>query len=166
VIYSISNGYLFLAGNEKMASTISKNANISSATIIEDPVHIGPGCAIQAKSIGRYVFINVGTCIFPSVTVGRFSTFARNCQIAGVEHPIHHLSTSFFRISRDSFPHDPLAQSAEKLKVEPWSSRRKVQATLIGNDVWVGAAALVLKGLTVGDGAVFKIGSTALIPLQ
>jgi len=30
---------------------------------------------------------------------------------------------------------------------------------VIGNDVWVGAAALVLKGVTVGDGAVIGAGS-------
>jgi len=146
-----------------MASTISKNANISASTVLEEPVHIGPGCSILASSIGRYAYINVNTCIFSHVKVGRFSTFARNCQIGGTEHPIHHLSTSFFRISPDAFPHDPLAQSAEKVKIAPSPrfSERKTRGitTVIGNDVWIGASALVLKGVNVGDGVVIGAGS-------
>jgi len=125
---------------------------------LEDPVHIGLGCSIQATSIGRYTFVNIGTCIFEHVRVGRFSSFARNCQIAGAEHAIHQLTTSSFRMNRHWFPDDPLAQAAERVKPAP-SPRKKKSTTLIGNDVWVGAAALVLRGVVVGDGAVIGAGS-------
>jgi acetyltransferase-like isoleucine patch superfamily enzyme len=140
-------------------STVAKSARIKATTEVEDPVQIGQNCRVLADYIGRYTFINDGTCIFDSVTIGRFSTFARNCQIGGAEHPIHHLTTSFFRISKDWFPNDPLVRAAKPLRSTPRKSRSRSNRIEIGSDVWIGAAVLVLKGVTIGHGAVLGAGS-------
>jgi len=147
-----------------MTSTIAKTASISAATVLEDPVHIGPNCVIQAASMGRYTFVNIGTCIFGRVVVGRFSSFARNCQVGGAEHAIHHLTTSSFGSNRRWFPDDPLAQSARRrvwTKALPPGRKARGANAIIGNDVWVGAAAIVLDGITIGDGAV--IGAASVV---
>lgn len=143
----------------RATSTIAKSANIQSRTQVEDPVHIGPGCTIMADKIGRYTFINIGTCIFDEVEIGRFCTFARNCHVGGSEHPFHYLSTSFFKISRNWFPDDPVAQSGDFTELTMPPERTRPTAVKIGNDVWFGAGAIVLKGVKIGDGAVIGAGA-------
>lgn len=140
-------------------STIAKSASIKATTVVEDPIHVGPGCAIMAEAIGRYCFINANTCIFDGVRIGRFVTFARNCQIGGTEHPIHYVSTSFFRISRNWFPDDPTAQTAELVRNSRPKDRKRTNSIVVGNDVWFGASSLVLRGVTIGDGAVIGAGA-------
>ncbi|QRM43190.1 CatB-related O-acetyltransferase [Rhizobium sp. BG4] len=140
-------------------STIPKSVNITSQTTIEHPIHVGPGCVVMADSIGRYCFINANTCIFDSVTIGKFVTFARNCQIGGVEHPIHYVSTSFFRISKKWFPDDPVVQGAETIPNKTPKNRKRSNKIVVGSDVWFGASSLVLKGITIGDGAVVGAGA-------
>ncbi|CVI22747.1 Bacterial transferase hexapeptide repeat protein [Agrobacterium fabacearum CFBP 5771] len=142
-----------------MASTIPKTSLVSDGCQYEDPIHVGPQCTVLATKIGRYAFINSGTSIFDNVEVGRFCTFARNCQIGGTEHPIHYLSTSFFRISRNWFPNDEIAQTAPLVKNSPPEGRSRSSKILIGSDVWFGAGAIVLKGLTIGHGAVIGAGA-------
>lgn len=142
-----------------MASTIAKSAGVKADCIMEEPVHIGPGCVIIADKIGCYCFINANTCIFDGVTIGRFVTFARNCHIGGVEHPLHHVTTSFFKISRNWFPDDPLAQSCSLIRNTPDPERVRPSHIEIGNDVWFGAGAIVLRGITIGDGAVIGAGA-------
>ncbi|MGV2099064.1 CatB-related O-acetyltransferase [Rhizobium sp. 21-4511-3d] len=145
--------------SDSSTSTIPKSVNIPPTTIIEHPIHVAPGCIVMAESIGKYCFINGNTCIFDGVTIGKFVTFARNCQIGGVEHPIHYVSTSFFRISKKWFPDDPVAQGANVVPNTRPKGRKRSNKIVIGNDVWFGASSLVLKGVTIGDGAVIGAGA-------
>lgn len=125
----------------------------------ETPIDLGAFAFTHAEKIGRYCFINGGTEIHDYVYIGRFVTFARNCQIGGVEHPIHHLTTSFFRISRNWFKDDEIAQTASLIKKSRPEGRARNSRIDIGNDVWFGAGAIVLKGVTIGDGAVIGAGA-------
>lgn len=140
-------------------STFAKSANVTAHVAVEHPVHVGHRVEFHSGSIGRYGFINTDTIIFNDVHVGRFSTFARGCQIGGSEHPIHHVTSSYFGISKAWFPDDPIAQSARMRKITRPSHRSRAGKIVIGNDVWIGAGAIILKGVTVGDGAVVGAGS-------
>jgi len=93
------------------------------------------------------------------VEIGRFCTFARGCHIAGVEHPFHYLSSSFYRISNNWFPDDPIHKATVKIRNKPSPERKRQTKTIIGNDVWFGANSLVLKGVNIGDGAVVGAGA-------
>lgn len=147
--------------NNKSSSTIAKSAIVPHLDSIsfEHPVHIGPGCAVRAEKVGMYTFVNANTIIFDGTEVGRFCTFARGCHISGVEHPFHYLSSSFYRISNNWFPDDEAHQVTEKIRNIPFPSRRRRQKTIIGNDVWFGANSIVLKGVSIGDGAVIGAGA-------
>ncbi len=146
---------------DKAVSTIAKSAIVPhvDSDDFEHPVHIGPGCAVRAEKVGRYTFINASTIIFDMVEIGRFCTFARGCHIAGVEHPFHYLSSSFYRISNNWFPDDPIHKATVKIRNKPSPERKRQTKTIIGNDVWFGANSLVLKGVNIGDGAVVGAGA-------
>ncbi|EHK6278504.1 CatB-related O-acetyltransferase [Escherichia coli] len=146
---------------DKSVSTIAKSAIVPhvDAPEFEHPVHIGPGCAVRAEKVGRYTFVNASTIIFDGVHIGRFCTFARGCHVAGVEHPFHYLSSSFYRISNNWFPDDPVHKATNKIRNTPAPGRNRDMKTIIGNDVWLGANSLVLKGVKIGDGAVIGAGA-------
>jgi maltose O-acetyltransferase len=51
--------------------------------------------------------------------------------------------------------HDHGTRAGDAVATQPLKS----QHTRIGNDVWIGAGAIVLKGVTIGDGAVIGAGA-------
>lgn len=149
------------SNRDKSSSTIAKSAIVPHLddVLFEHPVHIGPGCAVRAEKVGMYTFVNANTIIFDGTEIGRFCTFARGCHISGVEHPLHYLSTSFYRVSNNWFPDDEVHKATKKIKNVPYLGRKRMQKTVIGNDVWFGANVIVLKGVNIGDGAVIGAGS-------
>jgi acetyltransferase-like isoleucine patch superfamily enzyme len=90
------------------------------------------------SSIGRNTTVN-------NATLGKFCSVSWNCTIGATSHPYTHLSSHAFPYhSFFEFTH-----KTEKIKV----------ATQIGHDVWIGANAIIMPGITVGDGAVIGAGS-------
>jgi maltose O-acetyltransferase len=55
--------------------------------------------------------------------------------------------------------HDHGTRAGQSVGSQPLTSSR----TQIGNDVWIGAGAIVLKGVTVGDGAVIGAGAVVTV---
>jgi len=147
-------------------SSISEDAQIRTEHVdIEHPVGVGPRVEFHSGKIGRYSGINADTIIYGGVIIGRFTSIARNCQIACAEHPLHYLSTSLFQLSElgfDAFPNDPKQVLIRKIPntSPPW--RKRGLETSIGNDVWIGANAIILRGITIGDGAVIAAGSVVV----
>lgn len=84
-----------------------------------------------------------------NLMVGNFTSFANGVEVyLGGEHRTDWVTT---------FPFSVLWKCAEGIPGHP-SSRGDVQ---IGNDVWVGAEAVVLSGVRIGDGAV--VGARAVV---
>ena len=73
-----------------------------------------------------------------NAVIGRYCSIGRRCSIGAALHDIRAFSTHSKAAARD-FQRDP--------------------QTTIGNDVWIGDNALVLAGVTVGDGAVIAGGA-------
>lgn len=143
----------------KSISTISGRLNFPDSPEIEHPVHILSGSEVRAKKIGRYTFVHTGTRIFDGVQIGRFCSFGIGCHIGGPEHPFHYLSSSHYRINPGLFPNDSAYKNTTKIKETPPKNRKRLDITNIGNDVWFGAHSLVLRGVTIGDGAVIGAGA-------
>ncbi len=124
--------------------------NISSKINFESPVRIFDKAWIEDDvSIGRYTYVNSGR-IFAGTTIGRFCAVSWNVMIAAPEHPLSWLSVHPFQYS----PEYGLAQLQ--------SYNEQVGATVIGNDVWIGANAVIRRGVTVGDGAVIGAGAIVI----
>lgn len=106
--------------------------------------------SMRSCSLGR------GSCIGPGgaykfAEIGRFCSFGPDVLIGLSIHPMDRISTSpaFYAIGHQACS---LSYATDESVIE----HKPVQ---IGNDVWVGSRAVVLAGVTVGDGAVIAAGA-------
>ena len=83
-----------------------------------------------------YVFVGPGCSIPPLVSIGRYTMLAPRVAIVGDDHVFDSPST-------------PLQ----------FTGRPPQRRTVIGRDVWIGHSALVMRGVTIGDGAIVAAGA-------
>ncbi|MCZ2204048.1 DapH/DapD/GlmU-related protein [Bartonella sp. A05] len=120
--------------------------------------------------LGRYVEINERV-VLRDVIVGDFSYFERNseaiysdigrfCSIAShvcvnaLEHPMERVSTHKITYRPNEYFRYVVLDSA-------FRERRCAKRVTIGHDVWIGRGAVIMPGVSVGNGAV--IGANAVV---
>lgn len=115
-------------------NTIYEHAMVSNS-YLRDYVYIGPRSLVCRSDIGR--FCSIG----PDVKIG-----------LGI-HPLSFVSTfpAFF---------STLKQCQESFVNK--NKFRELGDVKIGNDVWIGANAIILDGITIGDGAVVAAGAVVV----
>lgn len=115
---------------------------------IGDAVHIWPMARLEAFGDGREVLLKIGrgTSIQPFVHIGAAVgvSIGEDCLFAS-----HVYITDHDHYSPD--PHSPVRHS-KSLVVAP---------VRIGNGVWLGERVCVLKGVTIGDGAI--VGAASVV---
>lgn len=92
--------------------------------------------------IGSYTQLNQGDYIFDDVEIGNYCNIAVNVIIGGDEHSITTLSQYGFKNINTK-----TALNHHELK------------TKIDSDVWIGAGAIIKRGIKIGTGAVIGAGS-------
>lgn len=124
---------------------IAKGWRVScDSTSMEEFASLGDFSAIRNSSIGRYSSIGRNATIH-NAKIGAFCSISWNVTIGATSHPVSHPSTHAFPyVSRYQFVKD---------------DHRIVQGTVVGSDVWIGANAIILPGVTIGNGAVIGAGS-------
>lgn len=111
------------------------------------------GCKCYDVHIGDYSAVGVKSNLI-RVRIGRFSVVARNCDIGLGVHPTCYLSPhSIF------YSHRPWTIHPEWVKKCNYEIGK---ITKIGNDVWIGAKATIIDGVTIGDGAIVAAGSVVV----
>ncbi len=121
------------------------NVEIGEYTYYDDPVH-GPERFLERCV--RYHFEHLGD----RLVIGRYCAIAAGVQFVmnGANHRLDGFSTYPFAIFGKGWE-DP---------GHDWASGSRGD-TVIGNDVWIGTEAMILPGVTIGDGAI--IGSRAVV---
>ena len=100
--------------------------------------------------IGDYTYVEAGTHLM-RVSVGKFCSVAPRAFIGLGSHPSRDFVSTHpaFSVSMPEAGYDFVEADA----------RQAYEPTRVGNDVWVGVAALIRDGLSIGDGAVIGAGA-------
>lgn len=108
--------------------------------VVFDPV--GSRFSYKTISIGSHVFIASGAIFSAdrsSIRIGSYVMFGPNVTVSGGDHDI----------SRTDLPMYLITEKNPECDAD----------VVIENDVWIGANSIILKGVTVGHGAVIAAGS-------
>lgn len=124
-----------------------RSDRVSVEAVIGRGVGIGEGVVINpGVEIGDFTYLNRGALVI-SGRIGSYCSIAHFVHIGAEQHPVNFLSTSPYVYGRESvFGADV---PVDELPSPP----------TLGHDVWVGSAAIIQQGVTVGDGAIIAAGS-------
>lgn len=116
-------------------------------------VAIGERVILREVTVGDYsYFERHGEAIYASV--GKFCSIAANTRINALEHPLERVTTHKITYRpNEYFKFLGVDQAFREL--------RRAKHVTICNDVWIGHGAVVMPGVTVGDGA--AVGANAVV---
>lgn len=110
--------------------SVGKNNVIKKNTLIDEGSSIG---------CNNYIGNNVRIC---ASKIGNYCSIAPNVTIGPGEHTLYNISTKVSVMEKAGMKVDLIKKQL-----------------LIGSDVWIGANAVILRGVTVGNGAVIAAGA-------
>jgi phosphonate metabolism protein (transferase hexapeptide repeat family) len=131
-------------------------------TVIHETVRlreakIGRRCEVLANtrvsysSLGDYSYLGEN-CDVADATIGKFTAIANQVRIGAPNHPMG-------RPSQHRFTYCPEYYEASTTRDHDFFAERRDSKVTIGNDCWIGHGAIILPGVTVGDGAVIAAGA-------
>jgi len=120
--------------------------SISMDIVNESPIALGSVRVGKNVRIGKRTYMNSGY-LHSNITIGRFCSIGYNVLVAPPNHPTNWLSTHPFQYNEDyGFSDQPRVFYDN-------------DTTVIGNDVWIGANVIILRGVKICDGAVIAAGA-------
>jgi phosphonate metabolism protein (transferase hexapeptide repeat family) len=109
-------------------------------------IELGEGTRITESTLGDYSYTDRFADIAYS-TLGKFVNVAAFSRINPSEHPYHRASLHHFMYRSGYYWPDEQDEDA----IFDWRRSRPVK---VGHDTWIGHGAVILKGVTIGDGAI------------
>lgn len=103
--------------------------------------------------MGDFSYVSPGcTAANRNSRIGKYCSIGANVALGVSQHPTNWLSTSpvFYMKRLFGFPHDGIENYVENNLVAP---------VTICNDVWIGCRAIIMDGITIGDGAIVAAGA-------
>lgn len=122
--------------------------------IMMEKSELGRRNLIRSSSIGRGTYTGTNT-IIKFTEIGKYCSLSWNLSIGGGSHDYTHTSMyTDYWYKRTFNIALPIAPNTDTDQKETGKYR-----THIGNDVWIGAGAQILSGITIGDGCVIGAGA-------
>jgi acetyltransferase-like isoleucine patch superfamily enzyme len=125
--------------------------------IIHDNINLGEHCFINTDvllcsgvNLGDFSYINSGTRVWGGTQIGKFCSISYNCQIGLPDHPTNYISS-----------HPATYGAYHQANLFDFGFEEK-EGPIIGNDVWIGVNAVILRGITVHDGAIVAAGAIVI----
>lgn len=136
----------------KIKSLFSKNLTVSSRIEYSDvspKAKINGHCKVFRSTIGDYTYVgNHQRLVYANI--GKFCSIAGGGAIGMGTHTLNNLSTSPIFTAKHN------GVGITWTDQQPTDEFREIN---IGNDVWIGTRALIMGGVTIGDGAVVGAGA-------
>jgi acetyltransferase-like isoleucine patch superfamily enzyme len=126
------------------------NARLGRNVIFEGKNYLGSMSVLSDSTIGRMTYIS-SNCIVSNLKIGRYCSIAPGVKIGLGRHPLNEFYSthpSFYRSNSLCGP----GYTERNLYID-------LVPTVIGNDVWIGANAVILDGINIADGAVIAAGA-------
>ncbi|MET3134747.1 acetyltransferase-like isoleucine patch superfamily enzyme [Oxalobacteraceae bacterium GrIS 1.11] len=121
---------------------LGRGAKISPFADVQGAEYLGAVTIGRGVKIGKGSYINSG--IVNSGSIGRYCSLAYNVLIGPEEHALNEVSTSPYFLAEHGGGRASVRRSAPPI---------------IGDDVWIAANVVLLKNVTVGQGAVVAAGA-------
>jgi phosphonate metabolism protein (transferase hexapeptide repeat family) len=106
---------------------------------------------VEYASLGDYSYLGEN-CDIAGAVIGKFTAIANLVRIGAPNHPMD-------RPSQHRFTYVPEYYEASATRDRDFFAARRADKVTVGNDCWIGHAAILLPGVTVGDGAVIAAGA-------
>ncbi|MEL4429140.1 CatB-related O-acetyltransferase [Shewanella mangrovisoli] len=135
--------YSFYLNLNFLNVSIGRSCVISRDTSLEHDVNILDYCRLFSTTIKSYSYVSPFSILI-DCEVGKYTSIGPGCRIGLGIHPVDQLSTSPYLYNENLF---------KKKNSNDFSK------VIIGNDVWIGANALIMGGVKVGHGAVIGAGA-------
>jgi len=136
----------------------------------EPEPRIHPTAELKSSRLGRYVAVGervilrevaVGDFSYFErhaeaiyTTIGKFCSIAANSRLNALEHPIERITQH--KVSYRTNEYFRFLGVDEEFRL-----RRQSKQVTLGNDVWIGHGAVVMPGVSIGNGAV--VGANAVV---
>lgn len=114
---------------------------------------LGDYCLIHQSKIGKYSYISSGTNIL-NTQMGRFCSIGPGVRIGLGKHAVDQFHSSH-----------PMFYSTRKqngMTLVEENRFEEFQPVVIGHDVWIGANAVILDGVQIGNGAIVAAGAVVV----
>lgn len=130
----------------------------SAHNLLAEAPSVGAQCSFLGRcTIGAFSYVGIGK--ISATDIGRYCSIAHDVIIGPTNHPTDRFTTHLIAFgSRGPFGPSKEFETLARNLPAPGNNAR----TVIGNDVWIGAKALVKRGVTIGDGAVIGGGSVVV----
>jgi phosphonate metabolism protein (transferase hexapeptide repeat family) len=128
-------------------TAVVKNSRMGAWTVV------GQRCEVISSDLMDYSYLIRDADIF-NAEVGKFANIASHVRINPTNHPMWRATLHHFTYRAISHFMDD--QDDDNDEVSNWRNSNRV---IIGSDVWIGHAAIVMPGVSVGTGAIIGSGS-------
>ncbi|WP_086889996.1 CatB-related O-acetyltransferase [Natrarchaeobaculum aegyptiacum] len=140
-----------LLPSEHLELDVAPSARIATGCLCRGSIDLAPrtrlsrGCILNGDvSVGRRTNLEPKCELIGDVSIGRYCAIARECTFQEPNHETQRPSL------QNKLYADVLDSELESTTKGPIT---------VGNDVWIGARATVLSGVTIGDGAIVGAGA-------
>ncbi|MEG1559370.1 MAG: CatB-related O-acetyltransferase [Clostridia bacterium] len=131
-------------------------STLGKKNIFEGNNYIGYNTAFNGEiGYGSYIGDNCQI----DASIKRFVSIASGVKVVSGNHPTSVFVSTYPSFYSNSCKFRPHFVNAQKFDEYTYADEKNKHSIVIGNDVWVATDALILSGVSVGDGAIVAAGS-------